>query len=432
MSRWLCKALALVLVGLGLVNVGAAQDDVEPIHVIDGVLHRGDSPFQIRAITVPDALAKGAALPEMAPRLARVAEVGGNALCFELSGFSEDGRALATAAVETVVAYAARAKEQRMASVLRVLARVTTPEARAAAVRTAAKAFKNEPRVLYLIDGPDSAEFAKRFKRAAPNCAVASEGNGDVYLMPGGWPNNPTPGAAYISQGVIPPEMNDGAHFVLGGTAEDFAAVEATMTTDAERNFVAIDPIVLDNRERLEGFVPLFNGRDLSGWWTYGDNPEGFHVSDCGEIEWVQEGASSLISAKRYANFTLRLEYKLLPGYNSGIYLRAPRAARQSKIGMEFQLHGDHGAQPNDDCTGAIYKVVPPLYVASKPGAEWNALEITLNGSHMRAVLNNLVVQDLDMNAHEELRYRLQRGFIGLQDHQNYVAFRNIRIKELP
>jgi hypothetical protein len=184
-------------------------------------------------------------------------------------------------------------------------------------------------------------------------------------------------------------------------------------------------------REQGEGFVPLFGEHDLKGWWYFGDNTAGFHVSDYGYLEWAERGGGALMTDRRYGDFILRLEYKILKGGNSGIYLRAPRNCRQSYIGMEFQIQGDAGEKPKDDGTGALYKQLAPLKNAARPGPEWNSLEITLQGTHLRAVLNGEVVQDTDLAGHDDLKYRLQRGFIGLQDHGNYVAFRKIRIKEL-
>lgn len=425
--------VGLLMVLAGLCWQGAAQaDDIEPFRVLKGDVYRGDDTFQLKAISMPDALAHGAELPAMAPRLARVAEVGGNTLCADLSGFSADARELDPAVAATVAAYAARAKEQRMGMMVRVLAGITDPALRARAVKTAAKALRAEVRTVYLIDGPDAAALAADFKKLAKRCTVAAPEGGDIRLVTS-LPETPEKHVAYLLDGAIPPVLNDDrAHFVLPGSEADYAAVEAAMTTEVEKNYQPIDAAMLSEAERAEGFVPLFNGKDLSGWWTYGDNPKGFHVSDCGEIEWVEEGASALISAKRYGDFVLRIEYKLLPGYNSGIYLRAPRAARQSWIGMEFQLHGDAGLkEPNDDCTGALYKQLPPLVVASKPGAEWNQLEIRMEGAHIKATLNGQTAQDTNLDDHPELKHRLRKGFIGLQDHQNYVAFRNIRIKEL-
>jgi hypothetical protein len=154
-------------------------------------------------------------------------------------------------------------------------------------------------------------------------------------------------------------------------------------------------------------------------------------VNDKGEIEYVMTGGQAIQTARRYSNFILRLQWRIEDGGNSGIFLRAPRAARQSKIGMEFQLHGDYGLAPNDDSTGAVYKVVPALANASKPPLAWNDLEVIANGPNIKSTMNGVVIQDLNLDDIPEVKYRLRRGFIGLQDHHNWVSFRNIRIKEL-
>jgi hypothetical protein len=189
------------------------------------------------------------------------------------------------------------------------------------------------------------------------------------------------------------------------------------------------DNSMLSEQEKADGFVSLFDGKTLNGWWFYGKNKEGFAVED-GAIVWKAIGGEALYSHERYDNFILRLQWKINKGGNSGIYLRAPRAGRQSKTGMEFQLQGDYGDTIKDDTTGAIYVVVPPKVNATKPEGEWNDVEIMLNGPMMKATLNGQVVQDLNLDENPELKKRLKRGFIGLQDHARFVAFKNIRIKK--
>jgi hypothetical protein len=98
---------------------------------------------------------------------------------------------------------------------------------------------------------------------------------------------------------------------------------------------------------------------------------------------------------------------------------------------MEFQLQGDSGTPVTNQTSGAVYVVLPPRVNAAKPEGEWNSVEVTLNGPKLKAVLNGEVIQDTNLDDTEELRPRLRRGFIGLQDHASYVAFRNIRVKKL-
>ncbi|MFM1921595.1 MAG: hypothetical protein RLZZ303_3229 [Candidatus Hydrogenedentota bacterium] len=419
----------LLLGVLSFASIAMAQEEEAHLRVVDGVVYRSETAIRIKALHDAEAAQRGTALSNMVPAMARVAECGGNTLSFDAFGLNETGSSISPEAVAAITAFAERAKDQRMGVMLRVVAGISDPDVRLRAARTVAKAFKKDTRIFFLLDGPDSAELCKVFKRHAPNAVVVGAWNADILVLesPQAQRYEATP---HLVVGTLPEDP--ALHFILEANPENFARMDAAFMNEVELGEGLMDPIVLTQAERNEGFVPLFNGRSLAGWWVFGDNPAGFHVSDCGEIEWVMEGAGALMSAKRYGDFILRLDYKLLPGYNSGIFLRAPREARQSRIGMEFQLHGDHGLEtPNDDCTGAIYKVVPPLVVASRPGATWNELEIMMKGPMLKATLNGVVVQDINLDDHEELRYRLRRGFIGLQDHSNYVSFRNIRIKEL-
>jgi hypothetical protein len=92
---------------------------------------------------------------------------------------------------------------------------------------------------------------------------------------------------------------------------------------------------------------------------------------------------------------------------------------------------GDHGQPVTTTSTGSIYDVRQPLLDATRPEGEWNEVEITLDGPRMTVLLNGLTVQNVDLDSDPELSRRLRSGFIGLQDHGNPVAFRNLRIKPL-
>ena len=65
-----------------------------------------------------------------------------------------------------------------------------------------------------------------------------------------------------------------------------------------------------------------------------------------------------------------------------------------------------------------------------KPG-EWNEVEIMCRGLHVKITWNGHVVHDFEYDDLDFMRNRAVRGFIGLQDHQSSVKFRNLRIKRL-
>ncbi len=433
---WRMAAGAAMIVMINTVFAGCAslmptrvgKDDFS---VVAGKLKKGGKDFTIKAIQVPDLAKGGGTLETMVPALARIAEVGGNVVCFDLVGFNEDGTALDPAMVETIATIATRAKDQRMGAMLRVAGDASDAAFRRKAVQTAAAALRTQGLAVYWFDGPDADDLARRFKKTAPNLVVAAPQAGDLAVI--STPPAADPGRLTLLAGAMP-DFGTMAHvhFVLPGRDSDYPALDAALTQAEEKAPWIPDNSALSEEERNEGFVSLFNGRDLDGWWFFGDNKDGFRVNEDGYIEWVMAGGGALYSRERYDNFILRLEWMVRDeGANSGIYLRAPRDARQSKIGMEFQIMGDPGIEPTKTGTGAVYDVLPPLVNAGNPLGEWNAVEIVFNGPHLKATLNGQVVQDVNFEEHEELRYRLRRGFIGLQDHNNYVAFRNIRIKKL-
>lgn len=408
--------------------VQAVQPGDDDIHIQNGALFRDEDPLKVRAIMAPDLIAKKDDLAATAPVLAGIAYVGGNAVCADLPGFNAEGTTLTPESVTTVGLLAHRTKEQHMSLVVRVLGGNNDPNFCAKAVKTAAAALKGERRALYYFDGPDADKWAAEFRALAPNLVVASPTAGHVKVVtetPAAPPAAPT-----LVVGTPNASLDHNTHFLMGGEKADYDAVEAGLTNDVQKNPWTPDNSKLSEAERNEGFVALSNGKDFDGWW-YPFDFNSFIVNADGDFEMSKAGGKAILTRNRYANFTLRLDYKIAEGGNSGVFLRAPRAARQSKIGMEFQIHGDPGAPISDDMTGAIYLVVPPLVNASNPAMTWNSLEVTLIGSHIKAILNGQVVQDLDMDTVEVLKYRLKDGFIGLQDHDHYVAFRNVRIKEL-
>ncbi len=184
-----------------------------------------------------------------------------------------------------------------------------------------------------------------------------------------------------------------------------------------------------------EGFVPLFNGKDLTGWKESG-KPGSFTVKDGVIVGKKGKDTAYLLSTeKKYGDFVLRLEYRLAADGNSGVFVRVPHfEGRSSREGMEIQLQDDKGKEDKHkpaQRTGAIYGAVPPTRAAARGPGEWNTLEILCQGDRIQVTLNNVVVNDLKMSEHEALRKRPREGFICLSAHTNVVELKNARLKEL-
>ncbi|MBN1417859.1 MAG: DUF1080 domain-containing protein [Planctomycetes bacterium] len=180
-----------------------------------------------------------------------------------------------------------------------------------------------------------------------------------------------------------------------------------------------------------EGWIALFDGKTLDGWWTI--EPNGSWSVEDGEIACNGSGTNYfLLSRDRYENFELEVEYLLTKDSNSGLTLHIPDGGRESKNGIELQILGDAGRPPTKGSTGAIYDVIPPREDAAKPAGEWNRFRVIWNWPRFRCWLNGREIHDVDFSAHPELNHRVRRGYIGLQDHHSAIRFRGIRIRVLP
>jgi hypothetical protein len=203
---------------------------------------------------------------------------------------------------------------------------------------------------------------------------------------------------------------------------------------------------ILDDKEKADGFVPLFDGKSLDGWKVYDGKQEVWAAED-GLIVCKGGGGGWLGTTRDHDNFVLRLEYRLKPGGNSGVYIRAPEKGHISRVGMEIQILDDpwykdeknyKGIKPTQ-LTGAIYGVVPPSQDAVKPAGEWNAMEIRADGRQVVVTLNDKKIVDADLDrslkdaaiAKEHPGLERKTGRIGLQSHSERVEFRNLRLKEL-
>lgn len=186
-----------------------------------------------------------------------------------------------------------------------------------------------------------------------------------------------------------------------------------------------------------EGFTPLFNGKDLSGWKATGKME--VWGAEKGVLFVAGGGGGWLLTEKEYGDYELRLEYKLPKVGNSGIALRTPFQGDPAYVGMEIQLIDDvnwKGLQTWQQ-TGSIYNVVPAKTVKNKEIGEWNAMRIVAKGRHIRVENNGAVLADANLDdfvkEHAERHPGIlrEKGRIGFQSYNLRVEFRNINIKEL-
>ena len=181
------------------------------------------------------------------------------------------------------------------------------------------------------------------------------------------------------------------------------------------------------------GFLPLFDGRTLNGW-TVEQGPESaFYVKDGAIV--IHEGAGFptwLRSNKEYENFELQGDIFIEGWANSGLYLHAPRWGRPTWCGLKVNIFQKQDDPPLAESMGAIFPLVAPRKVNVRAKGEWNSFRVRVDWPLFQLWINGELVQDLRLDEHPELKYRLRRGYLGLESLSYPVRFRTLRIKELP
>lgn len=187
---------------------------------------------------------------------------------------------------------------------------------------------------------------------------------------------------------------------------------------------------LLSTNAAEEGFTPLFNGSNLDGWVG---NTKGYVASDGVLVCQAGKGkGGNIYTEQEYDNFVFRFEFKLTPGANNGVGIRAPLSGTASKKAFEIQILDNSAEkyaklQPTQ-YHGSVYKCAAAKRGHLKPVGEWNSEEIRADGHHITVVLNGVTIVD---RADVERYKRPARGHIGFLGHGSHVEFRNIRVKQL-
>jgi len=193
-----------------------------------------------------------------------------------------------------------------------------------------------------------------------------------------------------------------------------------------------------------EGFRPLFNGKDLSGWVNVNLHKDTFSARD-GVIFCTGKPTGVMRTDRHYENFILELEWRhLRPKGNAGVFVWSdakpvthPLFTRSIEVqvldGREtknYTSHGDvfaiHGAKMTPDRPHpAGWMRCLPSEKRAKPSPEWNHYRITCNDGTIKLAVNGKEVAGGS-------KITPRKGYICLESEGSPVEFRNLRIKELP
>lgn len=215
------------------------------------------------------------------------------------------------------------------------------------------------------------------------------------------------------------------------GSAQDgFIGLGVSGSNGANVAFKDVTVTEVDHRS-------LFNGVDLTGWEGADQPAENCWRVENGLLVCTGQKGPWLRCRHTVGDFDLRLQYKLKPGGNSGVYTRVPANGNHhgAGAGVEVQILDDAAARYRTlkpyQFAGSLYAVVAASPHVGRPAGQWNALEITCRADHYTVRHNGRVVIDVSGSENAELAARRLNGYLGLQNHSETVWFRDLRIQDL-
>jgi hypothetical protein len=199
--------------------------------------------------------------------------------------------------------------------------------------------------------------------------------------------------------------------------------------------------------EQDDGWVKLFNGKDLSGWSVFLDPKK---KVDPAKVFTVQEGIivcegtpfGYLITDKEYENYMLKVQWrwgKKVHGKvrNSGVFVHVVGPNKIWPKAVEAQLMADHAGdfwlvdnfkltvdpkRQDQKTKRHFYRMKDHV---EKEVGEWNQYEITCKGDSIRLVINGQLVN-------EGTEAELSKGRILLQSEGAEIHFKDVALKQLP
>jgi hypothetical protein len=187
---------------------------------------------------------------------------------------------------------------------------------------------------------------------------------------------------------------------------------------------LAFPVTVAESAAGEDGFRPLFNGKDLTGWKADEQAKQHWAVAD-GIINYDGKGRD-LWTEQSFTDFVLKVDWRMEGNADSGIYLRGSSKAQANIWNNPLGSGEVWGYRTDAKMPEEIRKAATPKKKADKPIGEWNTFVITLKGEQLTVVLNGE-----EVIANLQLVGVPKTGPIALQNHGNPLQFRNILIKEL-
>jgi hypothetical protein len=209
-----------------------------------------------------------------------------------------------------------------------------------------------------------------------------------------------------------------------------------------------------DDKKDDEGFVPMFNGRDLTGWVNVDCAPSTFYVKD-GEIITTGKPTGYMRTEKQYENFIAEFDWMHVPAEpgkvaNSGFFVWAdsiPDVGTGYARGIEVQVlvnltYKNKKGEITATSQGDLFSIHGATCVPDRPHPdgwarclpsgdyckgerEWNHYRVEANDGRITLAVNGHEVSGVS-------KCNPRKGYLALESEGSECHFKNLKIKELP
>ncbi|MCH2204865.1 MAG: DUF1080 domain-containing protein [Lentisphaerales bacterium] len=205
----------------------------------------------------------------------------------------------------------------------------------------------------------------------------------------------------------------------------------------------------LSTAEKADGWQLLFNGKDMSQWRNFKQETISpiWQVKD-GMVTMTNKDGNDIMTKKKYGNFVLKLQWKISEAGNSGIFILADEKGKKIwSHAPEIQILDNEKHRDSKILThhsGSLYDMIASPDSSKKKAGEWNNVKISHDKGHLQVWQNGVQTVDIVIGSADwkkllaKSKFAKWSGFatnktghIGLQDHNDIVSFKNLKIKEL-
>jgi len=201
----------------------------------------------------------------------------------------------------------------------------------------------------------------------------------------------------------------------------------------------------LSSSEREQGWKLLFDGKTTEGWHNYKKETigEGWKVID-GVLVRAAKGAGDILTNEEYGAFEFSLDFKISPGGNSGVIYHVKNTGKTPwQTGPEIQIQDNVDGHDPQKC-GWLYQLYSSDVDATKPAGEWNTLRVVITPEKCEHYMNGVKYCEY-VKGGDDWKKKVAaskfaafkgfgeatEGYVCLQDHNDEVAYRNIKIRSL-